>query len=1316
MLRLRGLLKKFLGAQGPAREELKTELILEAEAAAEALQARRENLPELVYPEELPVSQRREEIVEAIKKHQVVIIAGETGSGKTTQIPKMCLEAGCGLRGMIGHTQPRRLAARSVAARIAAEMGERLGQSVGFKVRFADTVGEDAYLKLMTDGILLSETASDHLLLHYDCIIIDEAHERSLNIDFLLGYLKKLLQRRPELKLIITSATIDPQRFSEHFGRAPVIEVSGRTYPVELIYLPPEEIRSQQRRRAGKPEVEDEARDARRAREVAEDGGDDEELNLNDAVLYAFRMLMHEYGRGDVLVFLPGEREIMELAGFLKKAHLPGTEILPLYARLAHAEQSRIFTSHQGVRIVLATNVAETSLTVPGIRYVIDPGLARVSRYSPRTKVQRLPVEKISRASADQRKGRCGRVSAGVCVRLYSEEDWLSRAEFTDPEILRTNLASVILKMVDLHLGDIREFPFIDSPEPRQITDGMRLLEELGAIVKTRTTNTAELKLTPLGVQLSRLPADPRLSRMLLEAGRRGCLNEVLIIVSGLSVMDPRLEPPDKKEDSRRLHKRFEDEHSDFLSWLKLYAYAAGLQTNLSGSAYRRTLKKEYLSYLRIREWSDLQRQLRASCLTLGLHPNEVPADYENIHRALLCGLLSQTAYYDGNEKGQYLGARGVKLVLHPSSALCKKPPKWLCAAEFSETSRLFARCAAAVQSLWIEQAAPHLIRRSYQEPHWSGRAGAVVASESVTLYGLTLASGRQVQYSSIDQALCRELFIRDGLVGGNIGRSYDFLKHNLTLRGEVEHLEDKFRRRDLLENSAVLEEFYSKRIPQNIVTARHFDKWWREKSRTEPHYLDFPDDLLLKDTGEDLQEQLFPEFWELGRYKLRLSYAFDPGADNDGVSVHIPVTLICQIDASVFAYQIPGLRQELFTALIKSLPKRLRRNLIPAPEFARALGEALGEELSGPLKERAAAKLTRMGGEVVRPEDFNSEFIPAYLQMNFVIEDPDGKVLGQGRNFAALSAALQGRAQEVIREQLKPKRQSPPSSQWTFGTIKREHLSRRSGTEFTAYPALTDHGRGVSLEFYDCKERQEIAMWQGQRRLLLLGLKQPVSYLEAHLPNRAKLALYYKPLGTVQELLEDLSLGAVDRLMRKNGAPVWEEQEFLKLRDQVRQELNGTALELARTTESILLKAHELKHLLRGNIPLEVASCWSGTGAWLDTLVYKGFVSSTPPEHFAELPRYLEAGVQRLQKAPRDPVRDRRCQFALSELNDAYQAALRRYPQDLVPPPLKELRWMTEELRVSFFAQQLGVKIQVSQKRISFELQRILKEWPPRL
>ncbi len=1285
-------LKKLSSCHDDKEIDLKLSISQKIEEYEAFFKERCQKIPKITYDENLPVSQKRDEIIEAIKNNQVVIIAGETGSGKTTQIPKMCLEAGLGRYGFIGHTQPRRIAARAVSSRIAAELGEELGQSVGYKVRFNDVTSDSSYIKLMTDGILLAETAHDRKLLNYDCIIIDEAHERSLNIDFLLGYLKKLLKIRPDLKVIITSATINTKRFSEHFENAPIIEVSGRTFPVEVVYRP-------------LGETEDSEND---------DEVETDEKDLRNGILNAIKFLFREYGRADILVFLPGEREIMDLSKFLVKAHLPNTEILPLYARLATADQNKIFAPHSTVRVVLATNVAETSLTVPGIKYVIDPGTARISRYSPRTKVQSLPIEKISKASADQRKGRCGRVSEGVCVRLYSKEDFDLRQDFTDPEILRTNLASVILQMVSLRLGNITVFPFIDPPSGKQISDGIRLLEEVGAINESRGLSTDELKLTRIGVDLSKIPCDPRLSRMLVEAGKEGSLSEVLVIVSALAVMDPRERPVDKQEQSRQQHARFDDEKSDFLSYLNLYHYICKCQKEMSNSALRRKLKAEFISYLRVREWFDLLRQLRASCQMLKYTLNEIPANYDSIHRAILSGLLSQIGHYDDNDKGLYLGARGIKFVIHPSSVFNKKKPKWICAGELNETSRLFARTVALIDPLWVESIGRHLIKKNYAEPHWSKSKGSVVANLTISLYGLPIVQGRKVLYTNIDPKLCRELFIRDGLVGGDIECNHDFFRHNLMVIDEVEHVEDKLRRRDLLVDSSVLEEFYDKRLPEDILSQRHFDKWWKEKRKTDPEYLNFSIDLVSKDKFNEVEEQDFPEFWHYETFKLPLSYVFDPSSKDDGVTIHIPLAIVNRINSREFAYQIPGLRLEFLTSLIKSLPKRLRKNLIPAPNYAKALAESLGDPSKDDLYVKAAKELTRMGGEIVTADDFDKTLIDKHLFMIFSIEDEKGKIIKKGRNFDAIAASLQGQVKDALSKYASKKvKVSKPVCEWSFGTIKSTETTSQNGIEITSYPALTDKGQGVTLELYDSKYKQKKAMWLGQRKLLSLSLKQPTAYLEQHLPNKSKLSMYYQPLGTVKDLINDLMLASIDLIMMENHAPVYDEDSFKKLSEKVRADLNDTALKLCGTVEKILLKAHELKRKLKGQLNLAVAYSYKDIASQLDSLVYKGFLSSTKVEYLEQIPRYLDAMLYRIEKVHRDVNRDLLHTRKIEEVNTLYKNTLSRYKYTAIPDDLINVKWLIEELRVSYFAQQLGVRVSISDKRISNELKRILEEYP---
>lgn len=1346
--------------------ENKASLELYLAEQVQSLQQRNENVPKLEYPEALPVSQRKDEIMSALVNHQVVIIAGETGSGKTTQIPKMCLEAGFGRKGLIGHTQPRRIAARAVATRIAEEMHEQLGNSVSYKVRFTDISSPNAYIKLMTDGILLSELVTDRLLLNYDVIIIDEAHERSLNIDFLLGYLKNLLVKRPELKLIITSATIDVERFAAHFNNAPIIEVSGRTYPVEVVYMPLVEdhkgvyIESHD----GSGRYESKVTSAKsRAEEIDEllgDNGpgawrtnnaqgslstlkaaasrsrvaDDDDrdvadtMDLRQGILQAIRYLQNR-GRGDTLVFLPGERDILEIAQFLRKAGLKDTEIVPLYARLATQEQNKIFTDHAGVRIVLSTNVAETSLTVPGIRYVIDPGLARISRYSSRTKVQRLPIEPISQASANQRKGRCGRVSDGICVRLYSKEDFDNRPEFTDPEILRTNLASVLLQMASLRLGRVENFPFIDAPAERQVSDGLRLLEELGAInAKSRNYHSDHLQLTNIGKTLSRLPCDPRLGRMIVEAEKYHSLNEVLVIVSALAVMDPREYPLDKKEAASQWHRRFNDDKSDFISILKLYDYLKELQSSLSNSALRRQLKQEFISFLRVREWFDVLRQLRVSTQMMGMSFNQEKADYESIHRSLISGLLSHLGMIEPNGNN-YIGARGSRFVIFPASPLAKKPPKWICASELSETSRLFARTVAAIDPIYAESCAAHLIKNTYNEPHWSKKNGAVMAYLTRSIYGLPIVQKRLVQYQDIDPKLSHELMIRDGLVEGNIEGNYRFLKHNISLIDDVEYLEDKVRRRDLLVDATTLEHFYDERIPSHICNMRDFDKWWRTKSKEDPKYLDFSYELIAKSDIMAIEDRLYPEFWHQGALRFKLSYVFDIGNERDGVTVHIPITVLNQVKAEEFLWQIDGLRQELFATLIRSLPKRLRRNLIPAPEYAKALEDSLAtytaqinqdhnaSTTNKPLDNLfvvVARELTRMGGEVVSVDDFDKSLIPDYLFVNFSIEGVDGKEIAFGKDFMALSSRLQGKAREVLHQVVKSHKVSAPAQSWEYGTIKKEQVTRQGSLRITAYPALTDRGDGVTLELYDSPERQSKAMNQGAIKLIALSLKSPTSYLETHLPNRAKLSMYYQPLGSIKELIFDLMLCAISNIVQRNGGVPWDEENFLRLKEIVRGELNDEALSIAKTIEQSLVKAHELKRLLKGKISFDLARSYADIAAQLDGLIYKGFISECGNEHLKELPRYLQAAIERISRLQRDVVRDQMYMRTLENLNEEYQKVLKSYHSDLIPPPLKEVKWMIEELRVSYFAQHLGVSCPISDKRIYSELERIQSQWLP--
>lgn len=1271
--RLRGVEKMPEAKRQPILETI----ALDIAAAQLRADERASKVPALNYPEALPVSQKKAAIADAIRHHQVVIVAGETGSGKTTQLPKICLEVGRGIQGLIGHTQPRRLAARSVASRIAEEMKCELGTAVGYKVRFNDQVSPDSYIKLMTDGILLAEIQNDRLLSQYDTLIIDEAHERSLNIDFIMGYLKQLLPKRPDLKVIITSATIDPERFSRHFGKAPIIEVSGRTYPVETRYRP------------------------------LVDGA--EQKDLLDGLFDAVDELATE-GLGDILIFMNGEREIRDTADALRKRNLRDTEILPLYSRLSNAEQNRVFSPHAGRRIVLATNVAETSLTVPGIRYVIDPGTARISRYSARTKVQRLPIEPISQASANQRKGRCGRVAPGICIRLYDEADFLSRPEFTDPEILRTNLASVILQMLALGLGDMASFPFVEAPDNRQISDGVRLLEELGAIAGSSQSGkggSSPLRLTATGKQLARIPLDPRLARMVLEAPKFGCLEEVLIITAALSIQDPRERPLEKKQASDELHRRFEDKDSDFIAFLNLWRYLQTAQASDSQNQFRKRCGQEYLSYLRVREWQDIHYQVRQATRELGLIHNESESDVTSIHKALLSGLLSHVGSKDG-EKQEFIGARNARFMLFPGSGLFKKPPKWVMAAELTETSRLFARTAARIQPEWIEPLAQHLIKRAYSDPRWSKKAGAVLATEKVTLYGLTIVPEREVQYSQIDPALCRELFIRRALVEGDFETRHAFFRQNLKLREEVEELEHKSRRRDILVDDEALFAFYDARLPHDVVTVRHFDSWWKEQSKLQPDLLNFELDTLMKGDASHVSELDYPNFWHQGRLKLKLSYQFEPGEAADGVTVHIPLPILNQVEPDGFDWQIPGLRFDLLVALIKALPKALRKNFVPAPNYATALNQALSPSM-GPLLDTIEKHLKRMSGVTIPRESWDLAMVPDHLKISFRVVDAKGRKVAESKDLAGLKLELQGKVQETLSQVADTDIEQSGLTLWSFGPLPREYSQKRGGFEMKAYPAIVDNRDSVGIQLFDSEVAQAEAMWTGQRRLVLLNVPNPIKYLQDKLPNKAKLGLYFNPFGKIGDLIDDCIACGCDKLMTELGAPKWDADEFESMKERIRADLNDTVVEIAKLVEQILTMAHGIKKLLKGRVTLELAYAHSDIQAQLELLIHRGFVCETGYQRLPDLLRYLKAIERRLEKIPTDPNRDRLYMLKVQAVEKDYQQLRAKLPKGQpVPAEVTEIRWMLEELRVSFFAQTLGTPYPISDKRVSQAIQAV--------
>ena len=1270
-IRLRRRLQGALKAGPEAQTAIAGQIAADIQQSAQRAANRRAAVPAVSYPEELPVSQKRDDILRAIRDNQVVIVAGETGSGKTTQIPKICLELGRGITGMIGHTQPRRLAARSVADRIAQELSTPLGGAVGYKVRFNDQIGENTLVKLMTDGILLAEIQQDRQLLQYDTIIIDEAHERSLNIDFILGYLYQLLPKRPDLKVIITSATIDPARFSRHFNNAPIIEVSGRTYPVEVRYRP-----------------------------VAENDGEGDQAQ---AIFDAVEELSHE-APGDILIFMSGEREIRDTADGLNKLDLPHTEVLPLYARLSNSEQNRVFQSHTGRRIVLATNVAETSLTVPGIRYVIDPGTARISRYSFRTKVQRLPIEPISQASANQRKGRCGRVAAGICIRLYSEQDFLSRPEFTDPEILRTHLASVILQMTALGLGDIAAFPFVEAPDKRQIQDGVRLLEELGAL---SGESERGYRLSPIGRQLAQLPLDPRLARMVLEARNNGCVREVMVIAAALSIQDPRERPMDKKQASDEKHRRFADKDSDFLAFVKLWDYVQEQQKLLPASQFRRLCRTDFLSYLRVREWQDVYTQLRQQVKTLGLPVNTQPADYRGLHCALLTGLLSHIGQKDA-DKHEYTGTRNARFAIYPGSGLFKKPPKWAMVAELVETSRLWGRIAARIEPEWIEPLAQHLVKRSYSEPHWEKAAGSVMALERVTLLGLPIVVGRKVNYGDIDPALCRELFIRHALVEGDWTTRHPFFHANRRLLGEVEELEHKSRRRDILVDDETLFAFYDSRIGHEVISARHFDQWWKEASRQDPERLNFEKSMLIKEGAEKISNLDYPNFWHQGNLKLRLSYQFEPGADADGVTVHIPLPLLNQVSPQGFDWQIPGVRRELVIALIKSLPKTLRRNFVPAPNYAEAFLERVSPGEGG-LLDALERELRRMSGVTIDREAWQWDQVPDHLKITFRVIDDKQKTLREGKDLEALKQQLKTHVQQTLSAVADDGLEQRDLHIWSFGELPRRYEQQKGSYSLKAYPALVDEKDSVAIRLFETEHDQQRAMWLGTRRLLLINIPSPIKYLHEKLPNKAKLGLYFNPYGKVMDLIDDCITCGVDKLMADKGGPAWSESDFAALQEYVRANLNAAVVDIAVQVEQILTAVFAINQRLKGRVDIALALALSDIKSQMSGLVYRGFVTGTGWRRLADTLRYLRAIERRLEKLAVDTHRDRAQMLKIDHISQSWRQWLEKLPPARrEDEDVREIRWMIEELRVSYFAQQLGTPYPISEKRIMQAMEQI--------
>jgi ATP-dependent helicase HrpA len=1282
--RLRRRLDRARGMNDEAaRRALLDEIAAAVDVAEQRVANRRAGVPAPRYPAALPVSERKDEIAAVIAEHPVVIVAGETGSGKSTQLPKICLEAGRGVRGMIGHTQPRRLAARAVAERVAEELGSEVGGTVGYAVRFTDRVSERTLVKVMTDGILLNEIQRDRLLTAYDTIIVDEAHERSLNIDFILGYLKQLLPRRPDLKVIVTSATIDTERFSRHFGGAPIVEVSGRTYPVEVRYRP----------------LVDEERDQITA--------------IGDAV----SELVAD-GPGDILVFLSGEREIRDTAEALAALALPDTELLPLYARLSAADQHRVFERHPGRRIVLATNVAETSLTVPGILSVVDPGTARISRYSHRTKVQRLPIEPVSQASANQRAGRCGRVAPGVCIRLYSEADYRSRPEFTEPEIVRTNLASVILQMAALGLGDMARFPFVDPPDARAIKDGVALLEELGAFDPRQSD--PKKRLTPLGRRLAQLPLDPRLGRMVLEAEANGCVEEVMIIAAALSIQDPRERPLEKQAAAVEAHARFADKESDFLSYLRLWDYLTERQDALSSNQFRKLCRAEFLNFLRIREWQDIHGQLRQVMRGLdGRRARTAPArattapappgerderrHRKAIHQSLLAGLLSHIGLKTG-PRDEYQGARAARFAIAPGSVLFKSGAGWVMAAELVETTRLWARVVARIEPEWAERLGAHLVKRTYSEPHWESKRGEAMAYERVTLYGLPVVTSRKVSYNKVDAAGARDLFIRLALVEGDWRTPHAFWTENRRLVDEVRALARKVRRTDVLVDEEVLIDFYDKRIGREVSSARTFDAWWKRERVKHPDLLRFTRELLINPATGALDPSAFPDVWRYRNLELSLSYVFDPGSESDGVTVHVPLPVLDQLDPAPFDWQIPGLRPDVVAALIRSLPKEVRRSFVPVPDYARAALERIRPE-GGPLLETLARELGRLTGDPVPEGSWQWDRVPPHLRLRYLVEDEAGRFLAAGKDLGALQEQLAERAEAGLAVAASTYERDGLRS-WTVGTLPREVDVTWAGFRRRAYPALVDQGDSVAVRVFPTPEEQAREMWAGTRRLLLLTVANPARAAERRLSNDTQLALARSPYRKVSDLFDDCVLCGIDQLLADLGGPVWSEAAFTALRTGVAHALTETVVYVVTVVAGILAIANGIELRLSGLRAPSLSPSIDDIERQLAGLVNPGFVAATGVRRLPDLLRYLEGIELRLDKLPTGSDRD------FDNLRRV-QRLERRYGELLgaLGPSADEdaeaIRWMIEELRISYFAQGLGTAQSVSEKRILREIDR---------
>ncbi len=1251
---LRRKLQQMKGSKTIGLEQIKAEI----EASIKKREWRDANRPDPRFDESLPIHTARDEIITALNTHQVLIVCGETGSGKTTQLPLFCLAAGRGVDGLIGHTQPRRLAARTVARRIADELQTPVGNEVGYTIRHQDVSGEKTYIKIMTDGILLNEMQHDRYLNRYDTLIIDEAHERSLNIDFILGYLKQLLPKRPDLKIIVTSATIDVERFSRHFNGAPIIEVSGKTYPVETLYQVPEE---------------------------SEDS-DTRELSILQAIKELSSLDM-----GDILVFLEGEGEIHETDRFLSKQNLPDTDILPLYSRLSSSRQNRIFAPHKRRHVVLATNVAETSLTIPGIKYVIDTGTARISRYSARSKVQRLPVEKISMASAEQRKGRCGRTSDGVCIRLYSEEDFLARPEFTQPEILRTNLSSVILQMKALGLGDIADYPFIEAPEERLINDGISVLKEIRAL-------NEKGELTRTGRKMSRLPIEPRYARMLFAANEYNCLHEILIIVSALSIQDPRERPMDSMEKADKAHQAFMHEDSDFMWFINVWTFYHKQMHKLSQNKLKKLCQQNFLSYMRMREWLDVHRQLRHICTELRFTLNSEEASYQNIHCAILSGLPSHVSQL--MDKYEYTGARNTKTFLYPASCLFKKKPAWVVAAELVETSRLFARHVAKIEPQWVIATARHLLKYQYSDASWEAKSGRVIAFETVSLYGLVLRGRRKINYGPVNQAESRKLFIQHALVEGQFQTDAEVIMANQQLTDTVRQLEVKTRRPDLLDENKV-HDFYFKALPDDVFDGHSFRRWYAEADKSLRDSLLLDRESIVDDKTEQDVYRNYPDDLVVNRIPLPVEYRFEPGADNDGSNIDLPLELLNQFNEEQFDYLVPGLLAEKISYLLKSLPKPIRKQLVPIPETAKQCIEQVKNQ-NVPLKKNLAAYLFRSRGIRVEDKDWKTTDLPEYLQFNFRIFDEDKQLIAEGRDLPALREQLSREADIAFDKAVSHSLASEEVTSWGFGDLPVSQTLERGGTTIIVYPALMEEDGKVYRRLFDSKETAEYYFKSGLRALIKQNLGRDIKYLRKNLRNLEELALLYSSIGSKEDLVESVVNRVIDETFLYEHMPIRKQERFLAALDYGKSRLLLNAERIALLITTIVKSYQEVTVKLQNCKTSSLKFAFDDISEQLEYLVFNGFIEDVSLDRLEDYPRYLDSIRKRLEKLDFALDKDRKNTGLLQQhWNRVKQLVDNAYETGNFNDLVMEYRWMIEELRISLFSQELKTSMPISFKRM---------------